>query len=263
MENIGYYSKHVYSWLYPRDKHATVSVLMFRQQDLPAQDEYLEEAQAEYSVKWLKPKSDISQTEIARTIKLLNAQFHPRGKNRVLECLQFGGNREFWQEFPDEQEIEFYFRHCYDFAVDYIGFLKSDKNIICALTVTESNRRNLFLYYLPITDKWKVKAMSNDISENGNKLQLRDSEGNPVYRTRRFITKPLLCHSEFWKQRGEEMSYSVLQECFYKAISKRYGAERGESTSLLKYTTPEQAERFKRYKDDEYDIFKNPKGIWV
>jgi len=93
VENIGYYSKHVYSWLYPRDKHATVSVLMFRQQDLPAQDEYLEEAQAEYSVKWLKPKSDIFQTEIARTIKLLNAQFHPRGKNRVLECLQFGGNR--------------------------------------------------------------------------------------------------------------------------------------------------------------------------
>ncbi len=207
-----------------------------------------------------------------------------------MECLQFGGNREFWQDFPDEKEIELYFRHCYDFVVDYIGFLKSDKNIICALTITEPNRRNFFLYYLPITDKWKVKAMSDAISENGNKLQLRDSEGNPIYRTRRFITKPLLCHSEFWKQRGEEMSYSVLQERFYQAISKRsefwkqrgeemsysvlqerfyqaiskrYGAERGESTSLLKYTTPEQAERFKRHKDDEYDIFKNPKGIWV
>ena len=238
-------------------------MLTFRQQDLTAQDKYLEEAQAEYSVKWLKRKTGIFQTEIARTINLLNAQFHPRGKNRVLECLQFGGNREFWQDFPDEKEIELYFRHCYDFVVDYIGFLKSDKNIICALTITEPNRRNFFLYYLPITDKWKVKAMSDAISENGNKLQLRDSEGNPIYRTRRFITKPLLCHSEFWKQRGEEMSYSVLQERFYQAISKRYGAERGESTSLLKYTTPEQAERFKRYKDDEYDIFKNPKGIWV
>ena len=84
---------------------------------------------------------------------------------------------------------------------------------------------------------------------------MRDESGNPIYKTRRFITKPLLCHSEFWKQRGEEMSYSVLQEC--------YGAKRGESTSLLKYTTPEQAERFKRCADDEYDIFKKPKGIWV
>lgn len=263
MKNIGYYSNQDYSWLYPRDKHATVSVLTFRQQDLPAQDEYLQEAQAEYKVQWLKEKSDAFQIEITRTIKMLNAQFHPRGKNRVMECLQFGGNREFWQDFPDEQEIEAYFCHCYDFAVDYIGFLKSDKNIICALTVTEPNRRNLFLYYLPITDKWKVKAMGSNKSENGNKLQLRDSEGNPIYRTKRFISKPLLCHSEFWKQRGKEMSYSVLQECFYQSISKRYGAKRGESTSLFKYTTPEQAERFKRYKDDEYDIFKNPKGIWV
>lgn len=156
-----------------------------------------------------------------------------------------------------------YFRHCYDFAVSYIGFMQTDKNIICALTVTEPNRRNLFLYYLPVTDKWKVKAMSRDKSENGSKLQLRDSDGNPIYKTRRYVTKPLLCHSEFWKQRGEEMSYSVLQECFYQSVSKRYGAKRGESTSLLKYTTPEQAERFMRCTGDEYDIFKNPKGIWV
>ena len=230
---------------------------------MPAQDNYLAEAQAKYTVRWLKRKTDVFQTEIARTIKTLNAQYHPRGKNRIMECLQFGGNREFWQDFPDEQEIEMYFRHCYDFAVKYIGFLKTDKNIICALTVTEPNRRNLFLYYMPITDKWKVKAMSDEKSENGNKLQMRDADGNPIYKTRRFIGKPLLCHSEFWKQRGEEMSYSVLQESFYQSVSKRYGAKRGESTSLLKYTTPEQATRFKRCKDDEYDIFKKPKGIWV
>ena len=263
MNNIGYYSNHDYTWLYPREKHATISVLAFRQQDLPAQDNYLVEAQAEYSVHWLKRKTGIFQTEIAETIKKLNAQFHPRGKNKVLECLQFGGNREFWQDFPDEQEIATYFRHCYDFAVNYIGFLRTDKNIICALTVTEPNRRNLFLYYLPITDKWKVKTMGNAKSENGNKLQMRDESGSPIYKTRRYITKPLLCHSEFWKQRGEQMSYSVLQECFYQSVSKRYGAKRGESTSLLKYTTPEQAERFKRCADDEYDVFKNPKGIWV
>lgn len=262
-KNIGYYSNHDYTWLYPREKHATISVLAFRQQDLPAQDNYLVEAQAEYSVHWLKRKTGIFQTEIAETIKKLKAQFHPRGKNKVLECLQFGGNREFWQDFPDEEEIEMYFRHCYDFAVNYIGFLQTDKNIICALTVTEPNRRNLFLYYLPITDRWKVKTMGNAKSENGNKLQMRDESGNPIYKTRRYITKPLLCHSEFWKQRGEQMSYSVLQECFYQSTSKRYGAKRGESTSLLKYTTPEQAERFKRCADDEYDVFKNPKGIWV
>lgn len=230
---------------------------------MPAQDNYLVEAQAQYSVHWLKRKGGIFQTEIADTIKMLNAQFHPRGKNKVMECLQFGGNHEFWHDFPDEEEITAYFQHCYDFAVKYIGFLKTDKNIICALTVTEPNRRNLFVYYLPITDKWKTKVMTNVKSEEGNKLQKRTESGAPIYTAKHSTTEPLLCHSEFWKQRGEEMSYSVLQECFYQEISKRYGAKRGESTSLLKYTTPEQAIRFNRRKNDEYDIFKNPKGIWV
>ena len=118
--NIGFYSRHDYSWLLPRDKHATISVLTFRQQDLPAQDNYLVEAQAQYSVHWLKRKTGIFQTEIAETIKKLNAQFHPRGHNRVMECLQFGGNHEFWHDFPDEEEITIYFRHCYEFAVRYI-----------------------------------------------------------------------------------------------------------------------------------------------
>ena len=230
---------------------------------MPAQDNYIVQAQAEHSIRWLKRKTGTFQTEIAAMIKKLNAQFHPRGHNRVLECLQFGGNSEFWDGFHDEQEIAQYFRNCYDFAVKYIGFLKTDKNIICALTVTEPNRRNLFLYYLPITDKWKVKAMGDEKSESGNKLQMRDENGNPIYTTRRLVTQPLLCHSEFWKQRGEQMSYSVLQERFYQTVSKRYGAKRGASTSLLKYTTPEQAARFKRCKDDDYEIFKNPKGIWV
>lgn len=57
--------------------------------------------------------------------------------------------------------------------------------------------------------------------------------------------------------------YTNNTDEWYQSTSKRYGAKRGESTSLLKYTTPEQAERFKRCADDEYDVFKNPKGIWV
>lgn len=191
VKDIGYYSNHDYAWHYPREKHATVSVITFRQQDLSAQDNYLIEVQAKHSVHWLKRKFGTFHTEIAETIAKLNAQFHPRGRNKVLECLQFGGNREFWQDFPDKEEIDFYFRHCYNFAVNYIGFLQTDKNIVCALTVTEPNRRNLFLYYLPITDKWKVKLMGSDKSENGNKLQLLDEDETPIYKTRNCVTNPL------------------------------------------------------------------------
>lgn len=263
MKNIGNFNKESGYGIYPRDKHATISVLTFRQQDLPAQDEYIERVQLDYKVKLLKDKALDFQAEINRIIKELNVQFHSRGRNKIMECLQFGGNREFWNDFPDEEEIENYFVHCYDYAVKTIGFMKTDKNIICAITVTETNRRNLFVYYLPITEQWRVKAMSNNRSEKGNKLQQRNEFGDPMYVAQRDISKPLLCHSEFWKQHGGESSYSALQENFYNEISKRYGAKRGESTSQLKYTVPEQAIRFCRIKEDMNDTLPPIKGIWI
>jgi len=98
-------------------------------------------------VEWLKEKDRDFQTEISLIAKKLNVKFHSRGRNKVLECLQFGGNREFWSGFPDEEEIKCYFQHCYCYAVKKIGFMGTDKNIICAIIVTEQNRRNLFVYY--------------------------------------------------------------------------------------------------------------------
>jgi len=217
----------------------------------------------EYKIAWLKEKALDFQTEINRIIKELNVQFHSRGRNKIMECLQFGGNREFWSGFPDEEEIKCYFQHCCYYAIKKIGFMGTAKNIICAITVTEPNRRNLFIYYLPITEQWRIKAMSNSRSGNGNKLQQRDEYGDPMYIAQRNISKPLLCHSEFWKQRGGERSYSALQENFYQEISKRYGAERGESTSRLKYTALAQEERFFRSASDDNNILPPIKGIWI
>ena len=113
-------------------------------------------------------------------------------------------------------------------CVQYIGFLQTVKNIICALTVTEPNRRNLFLYYLPITDSWKVKAMENTKSENGNKLQLRDESGNPIYKTKRFITKPLLCHSEFGSNAAKKCPTLSCKNVFisqYPSVTARSAAK--------------------------------------
>lgn len=237
--------------------------MTFRHQDLSAQDEYIERVHTEYKVSWLKEKTLDFQAEINRIIKELNVQFHSRGRNKIMECLQFGGNREFWNDFPGEEEIESYFVHCYDYAVKTIGFMRTDKNIICAIIVTEQNRRNLFVYYLPITEWWKVKVISSNRSGNGSKLQQRDEYGDPMYMVQSDISKPLLCHSEFWKHRGGERSYSLLQENFYNEISKRYGAKRGESTSRLKYTVPEQAIRFCRIDGDMNDTLPPIKGIWL
>lgn len=202
----------------------------------------------------MKEKTEDFENEWYTIQGRLNAQFNNRGKNIVLECLQFGGNSEFWSIFPNENEIISYFKICYYFAIQTIGYLKTDKNIICACIIQEENRKNLFVYYLPITERWKVKIASNRFSEKGSRLQLRNEYDEPLYEHKYNVERPLLSHSEFWKQRGDMQSYSLLQENFYTEISKAYGAKRGESHSLLRHTVPEQKQRFFRSEGDEYDI---------
>ena len=171
----------------------------------------------------------------------------------MLECLQFGGNSEFWSGFASEQYIARYFAECYRYAVQTIGFLKTDENIICAAIVTVPNRRNLFVYYLPITETWACKVIGKDKSERGYKLQLRDELDEPVYTFHTDIDAPRLSSTEFWKQRGGLTSYSDLQEDFFHKISSRFGAMRGESKSYLKNTNTQQAIRFKRQDGNLYD----------
>ena len=260
MKNISWhYEGKKYSL---RDKHATISVITFRKRKLSEQDDYIREVEQAYSIVWLKPMFSHFEQEWERIKTELNATFNDRGHNVALECLQFGGNHEFWEDFPDKDEILSYFKKCYAFAIKTIGYKQMDKNIVSAIIVTEPNRRNLFVYYLPITNSWQRKVLGDKRSNKGSRLQLRLND-EPVYRKHYSDERPLLCHTEFWKQRGGETSYSNLQERFYTEISKRYGAERGESHSRLKYTVPEQANRFCRYNGDNDDEMPPIKGIWV
>ncbi|MCM1043284.1 MAG: plasmid recombination protein [Corallococcus sp.] len=236
-----------------RDKHATISVITHKRNELPNIDEYLHNCEQQFTVKYLKRMDKPIEQAWQEVIKSLNVQLNNRGKNIVLECLQFGGNHEFWSGFPDKDEIRMYFINCYKYAIDKIGYLHTDKNIICALTVTEPNRRNLFVYYLPITEQWQSKVMSNVRSAKGSKLQLRDEFDTPIYTFHNDVYQPRLSHTEFWKQRGGLTSFSDLQEDFYKRISRQYNAKRGQSYSLIKNTNQQQQQRFNREPNDQYD----------
>lgn len=131
----------------PRDKHATISVISHKVKDFSDIDGYLADCERQYEAVYLKQSNYPTERAWKSVMSLLNAQYNNRGKNIVLECLQFGGNKEFWNSFPDEEEIYMYFRNCYYFAVKKIGYLRTDKNIIRSVIVTEQNRRNLFVYY--------------------------------------------------------------------------------------------------------------------
>ena len=237
----------------PRDRHATISVIKHRMGKLSAVDDYLFDCEQRFKVEYLKRLNGTTLSAWENTMKELNAQLFPRGKNTILECLQFGGNREFWDDFENEAAISEYFAECYAYTENKIGFLKTDENIICAAIITEKVRRNLFVWYLPITETWHSKVMSKEKSERGNRLQLRDEFDDPLYRYHCEIDAPRLSSTEFWKKRGGLTSFSDLQEDFYNKISSRYGANRGESKSLIKNTNAEQAHRFNREQGDMFD----------
>lgn len=237
----------------PRDRHATISVLKFKADALPAVDAYFSDCEQRFQVEYLKRNALPAEQAWKGIMASTNARYFPRGKNTVLECLQFGGNKEFWSGFADSEAIRHYFSECYRYAVDKIGFLHTHENILCAAIISERVRRNLFVWYLPITETWTSKVMSENKSERGHRLQQYDEYGEPVYAHRCEIDEPRLSSSSFWKARGGLTSYSDLQEDFFNKLSGKYGAERGESKSLLKNTNAEQAQRFARANGDLYD----------
>ncbi|MDE6867681.1 MAG: plasmid recombination protein [Clostridia bacterium] len=250
-----FYQNEIKPWEIPRASHATISVLAHAMQELHTVDDYLSKCEQQYNVDYLKLMSASNTQQTWEEAKdKLNAQLNKRKRNVVLACLQFGGNKEFWDGFPNEYEIESYFKKCYTFAVDKIGYLGTDENIICAVIITEPNRRNLFVYYLPVTPKWKVKIMSKEKNDYGTLLQLTDENGEPLYRNKENFESPLLCRTEFWKQRGGITSFSGLQEDFFRKVSEKFGAVRGKSTSPYRSTCLEQRKRFGRYEDDEHDF---------
>ena len=228
-------------------------MLKYKADKLSTVDIYLGDCEQRFSVEYLKRMLSPAEQAWKRVMESTNAQYFPRGKNTVLECLQFGGNREFWGSLASNEDIRRYFSNCYHYAIDKIGFLHTHENILCAATVTERVRRNLFVWYLPVTERWTSKVMSDNKSEQGNKLQRYDESGEPVYRSYCDIDRPRLSSSEFWKARGGLTSFSDLQEDFFNKISCMYGAVRGESKSLLKNTNAEQAQRFSRANGDLYD----------
>ena len=215
-----YRNKYVFDEpCFPKDKHATISVITYEKKAFAEIYAFLKDSEQQSAVEYIKRMQSVEQAW-EQVMNSTGAKFNNRGKNIVLECLQFGGNREFWKELTKEQ-ISNYFKDCYDYAVWKIGLLPSYENIICAVIIIEPNRRNLFIYYLPIVENARQKA--------------------------------LLSHSEFWKARGGLTSYSDLQEEFYNNVSKQYGVIRGKSYSLIKNTNLQQQERYGRYEGDKYD----------
>lgn len=133
--NVSLDKDEIAPWKLPREKHATISVLLHRENELQTVDDYLATCEELYDVDYKKRLNGSTTEAWDKTLNRLHARYNKRKNNKVLECLQFGGNKEFWDGFQSENEILAYFEKCYEYAVQKIGYMQTDKNIICAVKI--------------------------------------------------------------------------------------------------------------------------------
>lgn len=177
----------------------------------------------------------------------LNATFKETKKSTAFEGIIVTSDREFFEnlgyvpgEQPPHKVIEFFDR-AYKFILREIGYHGTDKNIISAVIHFDETTPHLQLYYLPIVDKGKKKVYALDADGK----VLRNVKGSPVQEKKNGksvyefvdLQQPKVCSSDFWEQRGGQLSFGNLQDAFYDEVSIRYGLGRGEVGSNKKHTT--------------------------
>lgn len=183
-----------------------------------------------------------------KTIKSLDVTFNEKTNSNAFEGMIITSDSEFFEKLGYVQgmappiEVMDFFDRAYKFALSYIGYHGTDENVLSAVIHYDETSPHLQLYYLPIVDtaKKKVYAKGKDgkvlRNEKGSPVQAKDEHGKSIYEYVQ-LDKPKLCSSDFWAERGGQLSYGNMQDEFYDTVSVRYGLERGEVGSNKKHTT--------------------------
>ena len=184
-------------------------------------------------------------------MKDLEIGFNEKAKSIAFEGMIITSDSEFFEKLgyvpamsPTIEVMDFFDR-AYKFALSYIGYHGTDENMLSAVIHFDETTPHLQLYYLPIVDtaKKKVYAKGTDgkvlRNEKGSPVQAKDERGKSIYEYVK-LDKPKLCSSDFWAERGGQLSYGNMQDEFYDTVSVRYGLDRGEIGSNKKHTTKYQ-----------------------
>ncbi len=146
---------------------------------------------------------------------------------------------------PLPKELQKFFADSYAFILRQIGYHGTDRNVLSAVVHLDETTPHLQLYYLPIVDEGRKKVYAKDErgktlrNAKGSPVQAKDSSGKSIFTSAK-LKRPKVCSSEFWEQRGAQISYGNLQDEFHEQVAWRYGLERGEVGSNKKHTTKYQ-----------------------
>lgn len=186
-------------------------------------------------------------SEYANIVAALNASGKETKKGVAFEGMIITADLPFFEHLGYEQgkfiskELKAFFDRSYEFAKTQIGYQGTDKNILSAKIHLDEKTPHLHLYYIPITEKWQTKIYAKGTdgkvlrTENGTPIQAKDANGKTLYEQHEDKTTPKLSRTEFWRVRGGQSSYRMMQDQFQKQVGKQYGLDRGEVGSDRKY----------------------------
>ena len=181
----------------------------------------------------------------------LNATFKETKKPAAFEGMIITSDTAFFERlgWKKGEETPYavmeFFNRCYEFALRQIGYHGTDKNILSAVIHLDEKTPHLQLYYIPVVDTAKKKVYEKDkdgkVKRNakGSPIQKKDEHGKSVYEYVE-LEQPKLCSSDFWAERGGQLSFGNMQDNFYEQVSVHYGLDRGEVGSNKKHTTKYQ-----------------------
>lgn len=133
-------------------------------------------------------------------------------------------------------EIKRFFDESLNFISDFVG----KENIRYAAIHLDESTPHMHIYFAPVVNEVKRKVF--ELDENGHQLkheitnkkgekklvpiQKKDKNGNNIYET---VKGKFLNSDQFWKQKGGNASYTLLQDDYNEFIkSKGYNLFRGE-----------------------------------
>ena len=195
-----------------------------------------------------------------KTMRDFGATFKETKKAVAFEGVIITSDQTFFEErgyVPGEplpRELQKFFADSYAFVLRQIGYHGTDRNVLSAVVHQDETTPHLQLYYLPIVDEGRKKVYAKGAdgkvlrNEKGSPVQAKDKNGKSIYERTR-LKQPKICSSEFWEQRGAQISYGNLQDEFHEQVAWRYGLERGEVGSNKKHTTKYQWKKQQQEKE--------------
>ena len=193
-------------------------------------------------------------------VETAHVTFKETKKSVAFEGLIITSDKSFFEKLgyvqgqPPPQKVIDFFNRSYQFVLLQIGYHGTDENILSAVVHLDETTPHLQLYYIPLVDTGKKKVYAKDKNgkvlrnEKGSPVQAKDSHGKSIYEEVK-LPCPKICSSDFWEQRGGQLSFGNLQDDFYEQVSIRYGLERGEVGSNKKHTTKYEWEKQRQEKE--------------